>query len=37
MASKELKRIIELESVIESIKDITLVGDGKTIREKLQK
>lgn len=37
MVSKNQKRIKLLESEIESIKDIALVGDGKTIREKLQK
>lgn len=34
---KRERQIKELESEIESIKDIALVGDGKTIREKLRK
>ena len=34
---KREREIRELKSEIEKIKDIALVGDGKTIREKLQK
>lgn len=37
MVSKEQKKIKELESEIESIKNIALTGDGKTIREKMKK
>ncbi len=37
MTSKQEKKIRKLESEIEKIKDIALIGDGKTIREKLQK
>lgn len=37
MASKLANKIRELESEIEKIKDIALIDDGKTIREKMQK